>query len=63
MKSEKKKTYTFATVESVMEKARKKAFKDKTTVSEVIDKFLNSYVDPGNKNRRYIISCVNDKNK
>jgi hypothetical protein len=63
MKVETKKTYTFATLESVMGKARKKAFKDGTTVSEVVDKFLKSYTDPGNRNRSFVITKFNDNSK
>jgi len=44
MKGEKKKTFTYASYESVVEKAKKKAFKEGKTVSEKIDEFLKGYV-------------------
>jgi len=44
-----KKTYTYATDPKVKEKADKKAKKEKTTLSEKIDSFLNEYIQPERK--------------
>ena len=45
-----KKTFTYAAHESVVDKARKKAFKEGITVSEKINEWLNEYVKPVKKN-------------
>jgi hypothetical protein len=44
MKGEKKKTYTYTTLPSIKEKAKKKAFKEGMTLSEKIDELLKEYV-------------------
>lgn len=46
MKGEKKRTYTYATLPSVKERAKKKAFKEGVTLSEKVDELLKEYVKP-----------------
>jgi hypothetical protein len=46
MEKEIKKTRTFATTDKVWEKAKKKAQREGTTVSEKINAFLSLYVTP-----------------
>ena len=48
-----KKTYTYATEPKIKEKAEKKAKREKTTLSEKIDKFLREYVQPPKKNYEF----------
>lgn len=46
MKGENKKTYTYATLPSRHDKAKKKAEKNGDTLSEVIDMLLAGYINP-----------------
>jgi hypothetical protein len=46
MSKENKKTRTFATTDKIWEKAKKKALREGTTVSEKINSFLSEYVKP-----------------
>jgi len=50
MKGDKKKTFTYASTPAVVEKAKKKAFREGKTVSEKIDEFLKQYVKPEKRN-------------
>lgn len=58
MKGEKKQTYTYATFPSRHEKARKKAEKEGSTLSEVIDRFLDEYAKP---KRRTLVKEISSK--
>jgi hypothetical protein len=44
MEKEKKKTFTYATIPSIRERATKKASKNGHSLSEIIDMFLREYV-------------------
>lgn len=46
MRTEKKKTFTYATKPSIHEKAFNKAAKEGVSLSEKIDAFLTEYVKP-----------------
>jgi hypothetical protein len=46
MKIERKATYTYASLPSVVQKAKKKAAKENLTLSEKIDQLLKEYVKP-----------------
>lgn len=48
MKIERKETFTYASLPSIVEKAKKKAAKENLTLSEKIDQLLKHYVEPKN---------------
>jgi hypothetical protein len=52
MKKETKKTFTYASLPSLVEKARRKAFKEKSTLSEKINNFINDYVSNKEQNKK-----------
>lgn len=53
MKGEKKKTFTYASSPSLVVKAKNKAVKEGTTLSELIDEFVKTYSE--SKRKKFLI--------
>lgn len=53
MKGEKKKTFTYAGSPSLVVKAKNKAIKNGTTLSELIDEFVKTYSE--SKRKKFLI--------
>ena len=58
MKGEKKKTFTYASSPSLVVKAKNKAVKEGTTLSELIDEFVKTYSEERKRKKFLIVRIV-----
>lgn len=58
MKGEKKKTFTYASSPSLVVKAKNKAVKEGTTLSELIDEFVKTYSEARKRKKFLIVRIV-----
>ena len=61
MKQERKKTHTYSSRPSIVELARKKAYREGVTLSEKIDTWINEYVSARKVKSKVVSDLLNSK--